>query len=203
MQKKKLTHCENQRLNNHYFDESPALESQRLLLRQLKLSDAQDVQSIRSDERVMLYMDQERHQRVQQSEAFISEKLKKYQEKTGILWALIEKSTGTFIGDFAFFNLDHKNDRAEIGYTLKPEFWKQGLMKEAMRSVFNFGFKDLYLHSLEANINPANENSRGLLLRMGFQKEAYFRENYFYNGEYLDSEIYSLLKSDFEKDGKT
>jgi len=37
---------------------------------------------------------------------------------------------------------------------------------------------------------------------MGFQKEAYFRENYFYNGEYLDSEIYTLLKSDFEKDSK-
>jgi len=189
-------------LNDQYFKEFPELESQRLLLRQLKLSDAQDIQIIRSDERVMVYMDQERHQSLQQSEASISEKIKKYQEKTGILWALIEKSTGTFIGDFAFFNIDPKNDRAEIGYTLKPEFWKQGLMKEAMRSTFNFGFKDFNLHSLEANINPGNDNSRGILTSMGFQKEAYFRENYFYNGEYLDSEIYTLLKSDFEKDSK-
>jgi ribosomal-protein-alanine N-acetyltransferase len=187
-------------LNNRYFKEFPELESQRLLLRALKLSDAHDIQTIRSDERVMIYMDQERHQTVQQSEASISEKLKKYQEKTGMLWALIEKSSGTFMGDVAFFNIDHKNARAEIGYTLKPEFWKQGLMKEAMQTVFNFGFKDLYLHSLEANINPANDNSRKLLLSMGFQKEAYFRENYFYNGEYLDSEIYSLLKSDFTID---
>jgi len=186
-------------LNDHYFKEFPELESQRLLLRPLSLSDAAEVQVIRSDERVMLYMDQERHQTVQQSEVSILEKLKKYLEKTGMLWALIEKATGTFIGDVAFFNIDPKNARAEIGYTLKPEFWKQGLMKEAMQSVFNFGFKDFHLHSLEANINPANDNSRRLLLSMGFQKEAYFRENYFYNGEYLDSEIYALLHSDFYK----
>ena len=49
-------------LNDHYFNAFPELESQRLLLRQLKLSDAAEVQGIRSDERVMLYMDQERHQ---------------------------------------------------------------------------------------------------------------------------------------------
>jgi len=36
------------------------------------------------------------------------------------------------------------------------------------------------------------------LLKIGFQKEAYFRENYFYNGAYLDSEIYSLLAKDFK-----
>jgi len=32
---------------------------------------------------------------------------------------------------------------------------------------------------------------------LGFKKEAYFRENYYFNGEYLDSEIYSLLKKNF------
>lgn len=37
---------------------------------------------------------------------------------------------------------------------------------------------------------------------MRFQKEAYFRENYFYNGDYLGSEIYALLPSDFIKDSK-
>lgn len=189
-------------LNDLYFEDFPELESQRLLLRQLNLSDASEVQGIRSDERVMVYMDQERHLSLQQSEESISKKLKLYKERTGILWALIEKSTGKFIGDFAFFNIDHKNSRAEIGYTLKPEFWKQGWMKEAMMCIFNFGFQDLNLHSLEANINPGNDNSRRILKSMGFQKEAYFRENYFYNGEYLDSEIYSLLQSDFIKDSK-
>ncbi len=53
----------------------------------------------------------------------------------GIFWAVIEKSTNKFIGDFAFFKIDKNHSRAEIGYTLKPKFWGKGLMKEAMLSI--------------------------------------------------------------------
>lgn len=54
-------------LNDKYFTDFPELESQRLFLRPLNLTDALEVQIIRSDERVMVYMDQERHKTVQQS----------------------------------------------------------------------------------------------------------------------------------------
>jgi ribosomal-protein-alanine N-acetyltransferase len=189
-------------INEIYFNNFPSLESERLILRKLELTDASEVQLIRSDEKVMIYMDSERQMTLQHSENFISNKLKMYEERTGIFWAIIEKSTNKFMGDFAFFKIDNKNSRAEIGYTLKPEFWGNGFMKEAMLNVFNFGFSDLKLHSLEANINPQNDNSRAILTKMGFQKEAYFRENYYYNGDYLDSEIYSLLKTDYQKSKK-
>ncbi|CAM4087208.1 GNAT family N-acetyltransferase [Gillisia limnaea] len=186
-------------INEIYFKNFPELESERLSLRKLELTDAPEVQVIRSDEKVMIYMDSERQLTTQHSEKFISVKLKMYEERTGIFWAIIEKSTNKFMGDFAFFKIDGKNSRAEIGYTLKPEFWGNGFMQEAMFKIFDFGFNELNLHSLEANINPENKNSRAILTKMGFQKEAYFRENYYYNGEYLDSEIYSLLKSQFQK----
>ncbi len=184
-------------INELYFRDFPNLESERLFLRKLELKDAPDVQLIRSDEKVMAYMDSERHTTLQHSENFIAAKLKMYEERTGIFWAVIEKSTNTFIGDFAFFKIDKNHSRAEIGYTLKPKFWGKGLMKEAMLSIFNFGFRDLDLHSLEANINPENHNSRTILTKMGFKKEGYFRESYYYNGAYLDCEIYSLLNSEF------
>ncbi|MFD0931836.1 hypothetical protein ACFQ0R_04405 [Psychroflexus salinarum] len=51
-------------LNDQYVEESPELESQRLILRELNLKDAAKVQTILSDERVMVYMDQERHKTV-------------------------------------------------------------------------------------------------------------------------------------------
>ena len=187
-------------IDETYFKHFPTLESERLLLRKLELTDAPEIQSIRSDERVMKYMDSERQSTEEHSERFISMKLKMYQENTGIFWAIIEKSTNTLIGDFSFFKMDHKNSRTEIGYTSKPEFWGKGYMQEAMTSIFNFGFDKLNLHNLEANINPGNDKSRAILTKMGFQKEAYFRENYYYDGKYLDSEIYSLLSSDFKTD---
>ena len=186
-------------INKIYFEEFPNLETERLILRKQVLTDAEEVRQIRSDERVMRYMDSKRHSSIEIAKRFVAENVAMYNNQKGLFWALIEKKSGLYIGDFAFFDMDYKNARTEIGYTLKPEFWKKGLMKEAMTLIFNFGFKKLNLHSLEANINPGNTNSRNILIKMGFQKEAYFRENYYYNGQFLDSEIYSLLGSDFLK----
>jgi ribosomal-protein-alanine N-acetyltransferase len=67
-----------------------------------------------------------------------------------------------------------------------------------MRILLKFGFRGLNLHSIEANINPQNENSKGVLEKIGFQKEAYFRENYYYKEKFLDSEIYCLLENDLK-----
>lgn len=186
-------------INMTYFEKFPHLESDRLLLRKLELKDAQEIRSIRSNEEVMLFMDSNKHKTLEDSEKFLLDNQRIYEAKKGIFWGLIEKSSMNFIGDFAFWKIDEKNSRAEIGYTLKPQYWGKGYMKEAMITIINFGFEQLNLHSIEANINPENGNSRGILIKLGFKKEAYFRENYFYNGKFLDSEIYSLLKKDFEE----
>jgi len=184
-------------IEERYFEEFPTLETPRLLLRKLSLEDATYFQQIRSDERVMEFMDSNSHLEIENSEKFISENLENYAQKKAISWALIEKSSRNFIGDFSFWAIDRKNSRAEVGYVLRPEYWGKGFMKEALEEIFKFGFLKLNLHSLEANINPANNKSRSLLLKLGFVKEGYFKENYFYNGNYLDSEIYSLLENNF------
>lgn len=185
-------------IDEHYFIDFPRLETPRLVLRKLKFEDAKYFQNIRSDERVMEFMDSNRHLKLEDSEKFIAENLANYTQKKAISWALIEKTSKYFIGDFSFWAIDHKNSRAEVGYVLRPEYWGKGFMKEALREIFSFGFQKLNLHSLEANINPANTKSRGLLKSLGFVKEAYFRENYYYDGQYLDSEIYSLLEKNFK-----
>ena len=90
--------------------------------------------------------------------------------------------------------------RGEIGYALKPEYWGKGFMTEALKTIIDFGFHKMNLHSIEANVNPKNQKSKKLLKRLGFRKEAYFRENYLFEGKFLDSEIYSLLKKDLSRD---
>ena len=185
-------------INNIPFENFPTLETERLLLRKFRLNDASAILSIRSDEQVMKYMDTEWHKNIPNSENFIAKNLESYEKKEGIFWAIVAKENKEFLGDFAFWKIDKKNSRAEIGYTLKPKFWRKGYMKEAIIAIIGFGFNNLQLHSLEANVNPKNNNSSELLKNIGFRKEAYFRENYFYNGTYLDSEIFSLLETDFK-----
>ncbi|MFM7401569.1 MAG: GNAT family N-acetyltransferase, partial [Bacteroidota bacterium] len=53
-------------------------------------------------------------------------------------------------------------------------------------------------HSVEANVNPGNKRSILLLERCGFVREAYFRENYYFEGKFLDTAVYSLLSADFK-----
>ncbi|MCC8361110.1 GNAT family N-acetyltransferase [Salinimicrobium sediminilitoris] len=184
-------------INEQYFQEFPQLKTQRLFLRKQELKDAASLQQLRSNDAVMKFMDSDKHLDTKTSEAFIGRNLETYEKKSGFFWVITERESGNFMGDIILHKIDRTNARAEIGYTLHPDYWGHGYMKEAMRAVISFGFNDLALHSIEANINPANDTSRALLLKMGFIKEAYFRENYYYNGKFLDSEIYSLLEKDF------
>ena len=66
-------------------------------------------------------------------------------------------------------------------------------MDEALKAVLHYGFYTMKLHSVEANIDPENATSKKLLERNGFIREAYYKENYFFEGKFIDSAIYSLL----------
>ena len=186
------------KINNIIFEAFPNLESERLQFRAYKNVDATRLLSIRSNVLVSKYMDTSLPIKVEDSEQRIAEIQSSFNDKTGITWAIIEKTSNTLIGDFGIWKFDKDNARGEIGYVLSPEFWGKGYMTEAFTTLINFAFNKLNLHSLEANVNPENENSKILLSKFGFKQEAYFRENYFYNGRFLDSEIYCLLKSDIE-----
>ena len=183
--------------NDIHFKSFPQMESPRLIFRKLVVSDAVDIQFIRSNSEVMKFMDSNPHKTIKDSEKFITDNLNRYKNKTGIFWAIIEKSKNTFIGDFAYWNILRQDHRAEIGYTLKPEYWEKGYMSETLSTLIKFGFEGLNLHSIQAEINPSNINSEKVLQKIGFKKEAHFKENRYFNGKYLNSDIYSLLESDF------
>ena len=89
--------------------------------------------------------------------------------------------------------LQKENFRAEIGYALLPDYYKKGIADEALKAVIDYGFNTMNLHSIEANLNPDNIASAELLEKNNFEKEAYFKENYYFEGKFIDSLIYSLL----------
>ncbi len=133
---------------------------------------------------------------IDDAEKLINSVEESYKKQTGINWAIIEKQSKSFVGYFGFFRIIPEHCRAEIGYALKPEYWGKGYMHETLKRMVRFGFDNMKLHSIEANVNPDNEKSKKVLEKIGFKKEAYFRENYLFNGKFLDSIIYSLLEKD-------
>lgn len=186
-------------IDKNIFKSFPELESERLLFRKILLSDAKDVLLIRSNDNVMRFMDVIRFESITDAEKMIRSVEESYNKEDGINWAIIEKQSNSFIGYFGFFRLIPEHCRAEIGYALKPEYWGKGYMYETINRMVWFGFKNMKLHSIEANVNPDNEKSKRVLEKIGFIKEAYFRENYLFNNKFLDSIIYSLLEKDLTK----
>ena len=178
------------------FKSFPELESERLLFRKFLLSDAKDLLLIRSNDAVMKYLDIARFESIADAEKMVQTVSESYDNETGINWGIVEKHSNNFIGYFGFWRMIPEHCRAEIGYALKPEYWGRGYMYETINRMVRFGFKNMNLHSIEANVNPDNDKSKKVLEKIGFKKEAYFRENYLFNNRFLDSIIYSLLEKD-------
>ena len=183
-------------IDKSIFKSFPEFESERLLFRKLLLSDAKDLLLIRSNDAVMRFMDVMRFESIADAEKMIRSVEESYKNENGINWAIVEKHSNSFVGYFGFFRIIPEHCRAESGYALKPEYWGKGYMYETINKMVRFGFENMRLHSIEANVNPLNERSKKVLERIGFKKEAHFRENYLFNGEFLDSIIYSLLEKD-------
>jgi ribosomal-protein-alanine N-acetyltransferase len=185
----------NLKINDNVFNLFPKLETERLLLIEFVKSDAAELFKIRSDERVLKYLDRDPHKTVEESELMIEGIIKSFINKEGINWIIRKKSTLNIIGYTGYWRMRKEDVRAEIGYAMKPEYWGNGFMQEALNKVIDFGINEFCIHSIEANVNPKNLSSIKLLEKVGFIKEAYFREDYLYNGKFCDSAIYSLLET--------
>ena len=178
-------------LNFHPF---PILETERLLLRAITMDDAETLFELRRDVDVMRFIDRERHQTVDDTRVLIQKILDGLAANEAIAWAITLKGNPQLVGTISFHRIEKEHYRGEIGYMLNPKLWRKGIVGEAMTKVLDFGFKSMKLHSVEANVNPHNSASSSLLKKHGFVLEASFKENYFFNGKFIDTEIYSLLE---------
>ena len=174
----------------------PEIRTSRLLLRRMTADDAKAIYFLRSNEEVMKYIGRDLLTGVQDAEVLIAGMNEAVDGQNGITWGItLIAQPATVIGHIGFWRLMKEHYRAEVGYLLHPGYWKQGVMKEALLPVIHFGFEKMNLHSIQANIDPDNTPSAKLLTSTGFLQEAHFREDFYFNGRFRDTAIYSLLKS--------
>lgn len=175
------------------FGKFPVLETERLYFMQITNDDAGDVFELRTDERVIKYSDRPKMKSMDEAVEMIKKISDSFNNNDGIAWAFELKDEKKTVGHITYWRIIKEHHRAEIGYAMFPQYWGKAYMTEALKKIIEFGFAGMKLHSIEASVNPANIPSIKLLERIGFIREAYFKENYFFNGKFLDSVIYSLL----------
>lgn len=178
------------------FSPFPVLTTKRLLLRELTLNDAPELFFLRSDETVLKYVGREPAKSVEEVYNFIEMIRRAVNNNESIFWAIAwADEPDKLIGSICFWQLQPENYRAEIGYNLHPDHWGKGIITEAIETVLQYGFENMNLHSIEARTHPGNTGSTRSLEKNGFVKEGQLREDFYFNGQFHDTLIYSKLKS--------
>ncbi|MEY4563372.1 MAG: hypothetical protein RLZZ618_2649 [Pseudomonadota bacterium] len=111
--------------------------------------------------------------------------------------AIVAKSTGSLLGTCTLFEHVVQCRRAEVGFGLTPTAWGQGYVFEAVSKLLHFGFTEMNLNRVEADIDPRNGASAKSLARLGFMKEGHLRERWIVGNETSDSALYGLLHRDW------
>jgi len=86
---------------------------------------------------------------------------------------------------------------AFLGFYGFVPFAGQGLMKEAMRLVISEAFTTIELHRLEANIQPENARSKGLVGSLGFRYEGYSLRYLRLGDKWCDHERYAITAEEW------
>jgi len=181
-------------MNEINFTPFPQLSTDRMILRKINADDAEQIFKMRSDENVMKYIGKKPMVSIEEANSLIALFNDSIDRNAGITWAMtLKENPEVLIGTIGLWRLIKEHFRAEIGYMLMPAYWRKGYTKEGVIKMIDFGFNELGLHSIEGRITPLNLGSAGILESAGFVKEAHFKEDFFFNGKFGDTAIYSIL----------
>lgn len=109
-------------------------------------------------------------------------------------FVIVKNGTNELIGDIGVHFLPADGFQVELGCTLSEEHHGKGYATEALREVIRYVFGPLGKRRIIASIDPRNQASIRLFERLGFRKEAHFRESLFIDGEWVDDLVYAILK---------
>ena len=159
------------------------LETERLILRELRLSDDKDFLRLNSDPVVMHYLGETPLSTLEQSREIINTIRQQYADHGIGRWAAIEKASGEFIGWSGLkFITEVENNRThfhDVGYRLIPRFWNKGYATESAKAAIAYGFNNMYLEEIIGMCNEKNLASRRTLEKCGLTFIEKFKWNDF------------------------
>ena len=179
------------------------LETDRLFLDEIQLSDEADIYNLFSNRLVIEYYDLEAYSVIEQARELIGVFKFRFDAGTGIRWAIRLKGSNNLVGTCGFNSWSAKMRNAVVGYDLLPMLWGNGYATEAVRAIIHAAFMGGLpcgpLNRIQADTVPGNYASEALLHRLGFKEEGLRRESGYWKNAFHDLKCFGLLKSEFNK----
>ena len=159
------------------------IETERLLLRELILSDEIGMFELESNPNVHIYVGKKPIKNIDESRAYIEIIQQQYKDFGIGRWAVILKETNEFLGwsgiKFITNEINNHKDFYEIGYRFIEKHWGKGYATEAGKAFIDYAFNEMKVDALYAYADAGNENSRKILEKMGLQ----YVNSFEYEGE--------------------
>lgn len=175
------------------FAPFPVLKTPRLILRQLEITDENEIFFLRSDEEVNRYVDRPKATSLEEARTFINRICKNIENNESIFWVItIDK---IFAGTICLWNINVSEEKAETGYELLPRFQGKGIMQEALAAVLKYGFEEMGLNCIQAYLHKENERSLKLLEKYSFIRDEVAETNMDKEEKEGGAIIYSLYKN--------
>ncbi len=164
------------------------IETERMIIRDFHINDANDLHDILGDEETMKYCEP----------AYTMEKTTDFLQKFCIgrkgAAAAVHKETNKMIG-YILFN-KFEDDVYEMGWFFNKNYWRRGYAFEACNAVINYAFTNLGAHKVFAETLDGVK-SVGLMKKLGMKLEE-IQKSQVKNlqGRWADMYIYGLLEED-------
>jgi [ribosomal protein S5]-alanine N-acetyltransferase len=182
--------------NVPFLKKLPTLETKRLILRDVQISDAEGIYAYSSNPIFYRSMGHKIPQSVEETREKIEKSLS-LSHKMPHNWIVVLKSDNKVIGDCGFNVYRPDNRRAEVNYAIDPAFWNRGLATEAVLRIIRFGFEDLHLNRIQAICHPDNQSSQRVIQKAGMTCEGLLRDYIWFEEGPLDMKMHSILKEEW------
>jgi [ribosomal protein S5]-alanine N-acetyltransferase len=157
------------------------LETPRLLLRPLELSDAEGMFLLDSNPNVHVYLGNKPVKTIAESIGYIENIQNQYKTNGIARFAVIHKESGEFLGWSGIkFITEEENNHInfyEIGYRFREEFWGKGYAYETAKAWYEYAFNELKVDTLYASAHIDNLASRKVLEKIGLKLKNEFTWN--------------------------
>lgn len=175
------------------------LETERLLLRDAQLTDADAIDRYAGDLEVVRYLawgpnSPERTREVLEHRV-TEQQVEPARRRLELM--IVEKASGGLVGGASLRVADSDDLDADLGYVLARAKWGQGIATEACQKLLDVAFGWLGLHRVWASTDADNVASRRVLEKLGLRREAHFLQNQRVKGRYRDTLIYALTGAEY------
>ena len=181
------------------FSNIPTLQTKRLTLRRLMVSDAFDMYEYAKNSEVTEYLTWDAHPDPAHTREYLQYLGTHYNVGDFFDWGVILEQEDKMIGTCGFTRFDYNNNCGEVGYVINPAYRGREIAPEALMKVMEFGFERLGLNRIEAKFMEGNQSSMRVMEKVGMTFEGYHRSSMFIKGEYKTIGVSAILRDEYFK----